>query len=101
MQMNKLTSRKFWISVAAFLGSVAASIAGLAISDPTVTTVGIICGVLSAAIYAASEAYVDGAAVAANTTATNKTITATSNNVNSIVQAALQSEVPAEEKSAT
>ena len=72
--MNKLTSRKFWISVAAFLGSVAASIAGLAVAEPTVATAGVICGVLSAAIYAASEAYVDGASVAAN--GTSKVITA-------------------------
>lgn len=56
---NKLTSRKFWLSTAAFLGSVAASIAGLSTGNETVATVGIICGVLSAAIYAAAEAYVD------------------------------------------
>ena len=35
--MNKLTSRKFWISVAAFLGSIAASIAGLATGEKWVT----------------------------------------------------------------
>lgn len=87
--MNKLTSRKFWISVAAFLGSIAASIAGLAVSEPTVATAGIICGVLSAAIYAASEAYVDGASVSAN--GTSKVITATSNSAN-IVSAALATE---------
>ena len=58
---NKWTSRKFWISVAAFLGSVAASIAGIATSEKWVTIVGIVCGTLSAAIYAAVEAYADGA----------------------------------------
>lgn len=89
--MNKFMSRKFWISVAAFLASIGTSIAGLAVSEPTLATAGIICSVLSAAIYAASEAYVDGAAASANTTATNKTITATSNS-NSIVQTALQPE---------
>ena len=57
---NKLASRKFWITVAAFLGSIATSIAGLAINEKWVTIVGMICGVLSAAIYAACEAYVDG-----------------------------------------
>lgn len=57
---RKLTSRKFWISVAAMLGSIAASIAGLAISNDTVTAIGMVCGVVSAAIYAAAEAYVDG-----------------------------------------
>lgn len=58
---NKLTSRKFWISAAAFLGSVAVSIAGIHSGNETVTTVGVVCGVLSAAIYAACEAYVDAA----------------------------------------
>lgn len=61
--MDKLTSRKFWICVAAFLGSLAASISGIATSNQTVTTIGIICGVLSAAIYAFCEAWVDGKAV--------------------------------------
>lgn len=59
--MNKLTSRKFWISVAAFLGSIGASVAGLAVGNDTVATVGIVCSVLSAAIYAGAEAYVDAA----------------------------------------
>ena len=58
--MEKLKSRKFWISVAAFLASIATSIAGLATVEPMVATAGIVCGVLAAAIYAASEAYVDG-----------------------------------------
>jgi drug/metabolite transporter (DMT)-like permease len=57
---NKLLSRKFWISVAAFLGSIAASIAGLAAGEKWVTITGVICGMLSAAIYAAAEAYTDG-----------------------------------------
>ena len=61
--MDKLKSRKFWICVAAFLGSIAASISGIATSNQTVTTIGIICGVLSAAIYAFCEAWVDGKAV--------------------------------------
>lgn len=86
---NKLTSRKFWISIAAFLASIATSIAGLATVEPMIATAGIICGVLSAAIYAASEAYVDGASVSAN--GTSKVITATSNSSN-IVSAALAAE---------
>ena len=61
--IKKLTSRKFWLCVAAFLGSVAASISGIATGNQTITTIGIICGVLSAAIYAAAEAYVDAKAV--------------------------------------
>lgn len=58
---NKLASRKFWISVAAFLGSIAASIAGIVTDEKWITIVGVVCGMLSAAIYAACEAYVDGA----------------------------------------
>lgn len=61
--IKKLTSRKFWICVAAFLGSVAASISGIATGNQTIATIGVIAGVLSAAIYAAAEAYVDARAV--------------------------------------
>ena len=61
--MSKLTSRKFWICVAAFLASIAVSISGLATSNTTVTAIGTVCGILSAAIYAFCEAWVDGKAV--------------------------------------
>ena len=56
---NKWFSRKFIISAAAFLGSLGASIAGFVIENPVVQTIGIVCTMLSAAIYAAAEAYVD------------------------------------------
>lgn len=58
---SKLTSRKFWISVAAFLGSIAASVAGIVTEEKWITVVGVVSGVLSAAIYSACEAYVDAA----------------------------------------
>lgn len=61
--MEKLKSRKFWICVAAFLASIATSIAGLCSSNQTVTIIGTVCGILSAAIYAFCEAWVDGKAV--------------------------------------
>ena len=61
--MDKLTSRKFWICVAAFLASIATSIAGLVNANQTITIVGTIAGILSAAIYAFCEAWVDGKAV--------------------------------------
>lgn len=61
MERNKLTSRKFWLSVAAFLGSLAASIAGITTGEKWITIAGVVCGMLSAAIYAAAEAYTDGA----------------------------------------
>lgn len=60
---EKLLSRKFWISVAAFLGSIAASIAGITTGEKWVTITGIVCGTLSAAVYAAVEASVDAAHV--------------------------------------
>lgn len=58
---KKLTSRKFWISVAAFLGSVAVGISGIVTGEKWITITGTVCGILSAAIYAAVEAYVDAA----------------------------------------
>ena len=61
--MEKLTSRKFWICVAAFLASIAVSIAGLCTTNEIITIIGTVCGILSAAIYAFCEAWVDGKAV--------------------------------------
>lgn len=63
---SKLTSRKFWICVAAFLASIAVSISGITTSNTVVTTVGTVCGIISAAIYAFCEAWVDGKAVASD-----------------------------------
>lgn len=60
---EKLTSRKFWICVAAFLGSIATSISGIVTDNQTVTIIGTVCGIISAAIYAFCEAWVDGKAV--------------------------------------
>lgn len=60
---NKLTSRKFWVCVAAFLGSIATSISGIVTSNQTVIIIGTVCGILSAAIYAFCEAWVDSKAV--------------------------------------
>ena len=60
--MEKLTSRKFWICVAAFLASVATSIAGIKTDNETIVIVGTIAGILSAAIYAFCEAWCDASA---------------------------------------
>ena len=59
--MDKLTSRKFWMCVAAFLASIATSIAGIKSDNQTVIIIGIVCGILSTAIYAFCEAWVDAA----------------------------------------
>lgn len=61
--MEKLTSRKFWVCVAAMLASIATSISGIATSNQTITIIGTVCGIVSAAIYAFCEAWVDGKAV--------------------------------------
>ncbi len=68
--MSKLTSRKFLISLAAFLGSIATTIAGFTVDNEGITIIGILCATLSAAIYAACEAMVDKAAVDISTTET-------------------------------
>lgn len=60
---DKLTSRKFWICVAAFLASIATSISGIATENQTVIIIGTVCGIVSAAIYAFCEAWVDSKAV--------------------------------------
>ena len=58
---NKLTSRKFWICVAAALGSLGTGITGLVQGNQTLALVGGICTVVSAAIYAFCEAWTDAA----------------------------------------
>lgn len=57
--MSKLKSRKFWICVAAFLASVGTSIAGLKSENEVITIIGTVCTILSAAIYAFAEAWID------------------------------------------
>ena len=56
---QKLTSRKFWLMTAAFLGSLGTNIAGLVQGDTKLAIIGGVCAVLSSAIYAAAEAAVD------------------------------------------
>ena len=57
--MEKLKSRKFWMCVAAFLASIATSISGMVTENQTIIIIGTVCGIVSAAIYAAAEAAVD------------------------------------------
>lgn len=60
---SKLTSRKFWICVAAMLASIATSITGIQTQNPTIAAIGTVCAIASAAIYAFCEAWVDSSAV--------------------------------------
>ena len=62
--MEKFKSRKFLMCLAAALASIGASIAGLATSNQTVATVGIVCTIVSSAIYAFCEAWVDSKGIA-------------------------------------
>ena len=93
---SKLSSRKFWMAVAAFLASIGTSIGAFATSNEPVAAVGIVCAVLSAAIYAAAEAYVDGQSLQSNVTSTTttKTISATSPNAKETVEKLLVTESP-------
>ena len=97
---NKLGSRKFWMATAAALASIGASITGLATDNATIATTGLVCTMASAAIYAASEAYVDGqsakSAQTINQIVTTKQVTATTSD-KATVQAAL---APSETKEA-
>ena len=86
--MYKLKSRKFWMAAAAGRAAIGTSIAGFATDNEAVATTGLVCTMLSAAIYAAAEAYVDGKSAASNMTYTTKQVTATSTDKET-VQAAL------------
>lgn len=61
--MKNFKSRKFLMSLASFLASVGASITGLCIENQVLATTGMVCTVVSAAIYGALEAWIDGKAV--------------------------------------
>lgn len=79
--VRKLTSRRFWLMTAAFLGSIGASVAGITGADRTLAAIGTACAVLSAAIYAATEAAVDKARAASETKATTVSATTTAKDV--------------------
>lgn len=88
---TKLASRKFWIAVAAALASIGGGIAGIATENDFLTGAGLFCTILSAAIYAAAEAYVDGKSAASaqtiNQVVTTKQVTATTNDKATVVAA--------------
>ena len=50
---KKVMSRKFLLCLAAFLASIGSSIGGIVAGNETLTIVGGVCTMLSAAIYAA------------------------------------------------
>lgn len=85
--LNKLTSRKFWLSAAAFLGAFAAGITGVVVGDFDLTGTALVCGALSAGFYAAAEGFVDGNREASNTTSTNTNFNASANNADIVKDA--------------
>ena len=93
--MDKLTSRKFLLSLAAFLGSIGTSITGYAIKDDKVIIFGMICATLSAAIYAACEAMVDSASAGSQVT-TRQITEVTTTNTNKSTNTNLQKDLVAE-----
>ena len=64
--MSKFKSRKFLLCLAAALASIGASIGGLCTSNEAVAVIGIVCTVVSSAIYAFCEAWVDSKSVGDN-----------------------------------
>ena len=88
--LNKISSRKFWVAIAAFLASIGTSIGALASDNEIIAGIGIICAVFSAAIYSAIEAWVDTARLKSNATTTStvttKTISAATNNAKDTVE---------------
>ena len=73
MSKSKFSSRKFLMSLAAFLGSIGTSISGLVVGNEKLQIAGAVCAMVSTAIYVALEAYVDGKAVSLETSAVAKT----------------------------
>lgn len=82
---QKLSSRVFWICVAAFLASISSGIAGIGTGNDVVAGFGMACGILSAAIYAAAEKATDIARIKASSDTTQtvltKQVTATSDDM--------------------
>lgn len=85
---SKWTSRKFWLAVAAFLASLGTGITGLVTDNETVALVGGILTVVSAAIYAFCEAYVDAASVKSTKNEYVEQISVTSTKDDKLSQAA-------------
>lgn len=75
--LTKLSSRKFWVAIAAALASIGASVGGIATGNDEVAKFGIVCLIVSQAIYSFCEAYVDGENIKAKAQTTQTTITAT------------------------
>ena len=56
---TKLSSRVFWLCLAAFLASISSGIAGIGSGNEVLGGIGLGCGIVSAGIYAAAEKATD------------------------------------------
>lgn len=56
---RKLSSRKFWVAIAAMLSSIGTTIKGLNSDCPGIVIAGIACTAVAAAAYAVAEAIAD------------------------------------------
>lgn len=56
---RKLTSRKFWVSVATVIASVGTTLSGLQTGDTTIVVVGAVCTAVASGIYTIAEAITD------------------------------------------
>lgn len=77
---DKFKSRKFLMALAAFLASLGAGISGLIVGNEALSLAGGILCVVSAAIYAFCEAYVDAASVKSETASYEEKVTVQSVN---------------------
>ena len=89
------------MALAAFLASIGTSVGALAINNDIVAAVGVVCAMLSAAIYSGVEAWVDTARLTSNsnitTTTMTKNISATSSNARDTVERLLVTEASPQE----
>ena len=60
---TKLSSRKFWLCVAAALASLGTGISGIVVGNQTLAIIGAVLTVVSSSIYAFCEAWIDSKAV--------------------------------------
>lgn len=60
---DKLTSRKFWMCLAAVFASIATGIAGYSSDSKELAIAGLVCGTVATCIYNVCEAMIDAEAV--------------------------------------
>ena len=80
----QLSNTKLIVTAAELLGCIAATIGGMATDNEWLSVVGVICGVLSGALYKFTRMKTDVASINADTTQTVKTVTATTSTAKTV-----------------